>query len=349
MVKYLSVIYQELVISEIQEQAEGFKTFAFAHGHGIHYLPGQYLTFIHKTTHGEIRRSYSIVSSPALHEPLAIGVKRVENGIFSRHLIDRARPGDVLLTTGAGGFFILPNNIDQYRQVFFFAAGSGITPVFSLIKNILHDQPSLQLVLVYSSSSASRTVFYNSLLQLEQQFQGRFYLRFLFSDSPQLKTARLNRELMVQLVNSYSIAPLSQCLFYICGPEAYMRLCTYTLQEEKVPKENIKRENFIIEKVRPHRASPPDHQTHTAILRQGNMEYHIPVDYPNTILQAAKKMGINLPYSCETGRCGNCAARCTSGKIWLSYNEVLTDKDLASGLTLTCVGHPVGGDVVVEI
>ncbi|MFL5771700.1 MAG: 2Fe-2S iron-sulfur cluster-binding protein [Flavisolibacter sp.] len=71
--------------------------------------------------------------------------------------------------------------------------------------------------------------------------------------------------------------------------------------------------------------------------------------YPDTILQSAKKAGITLPYSCETGRCGNCAARCVHGKVWLSYNEVLTEKELEKGLTLTCVGHPVGGDVILNI
>jgi ring-1,2-phenylacetyl-CoA epoxidase subunit PaaE len=128
-----------------------------------------------------------------------------------------------------------------------------------------------------------------------------------------------------------------------------MRLCTYTLQEEDVPKENIRRENFIIEKKLPPKAVPPDTETHFVTIEQGEARYHFPSAYPDTILQSAKKQGIELPYSCETGRCGNCAARCTGGKVWLSYNEVLTEKDLAEGLTLTCVGYPVGGDVLLQL
>jgi ring-1,2-phenylacetyl-CoA epoxidase subunit PaaE len=85
------------------------------------------------------------------------------------------------------------------------------------------------------------------------------------------------------------------------------------------------------------------------IIQYAAETYQLKVQYPDSILQAAKKESISLPYSCEVGRCGNCAAKCIKGKVWLSYNEVLTEKDIQKGLTLTCVGHPVGGDVILKI
>ena len=341
------MLFQQLEISEIREEVKGFKTIVFAGGHDLHYQPGQYLTFVHQHHNQEIRRSYSLVSSPALEEPLTIGVKRVTNGAFSRLLVDKAKPGDHLITTGAGGFFTLPENLSAYQQVFFFAAGSGITPIFSLIKTLLVRHPDLSVVLIYSTPSAAQTAFYLPLLEYAG-LHPRFHLRFLFSNSPDLRLARLNRDLLIQLLEMH-VKNRDQTLFYICGPESYMRLCTYTLQEEDVPKENIRRENFIIEKKLPPKAVPPDTETHFVTIEQGEARYHFPSAYPDTILQSAKKQGIELPYSCETGRCGNCAARCTGGKVWLSYNEVLTEKDLAEGLTLTCVGYPVGGDVLLQL
>jgi len=343
------VFLKSLIIEQIQEETEGFKTFAFKQGHGIDYKAGQYLTFIHKTSFEEIRRSYSIVSAPLLNEALTIGVRRIENGRLSRELIDHARIGDELITTGAAGFFTLPDDLSGIRQIFFLAAGSGITPIYSLLKTVLHFHPHIHAVLVYSNRSPQQTIFRDRLSQLKLEFGSRLQLQFLFSNSADLATARLNRELLVQLTKALSLAPWQETLFYLCGPEAYMRMCTYTLQEEKVPKENIRRENFVIQSKKLPPNDPPDKESRLVTIEYGNENYQLEVHYPDSILRAAQKQGIELPYSCETGRCGNCAARCVSGKVWLSYNEVLTEKDLQSGLTLTCTGHPVGGDVVLKI
>lgn len=343
------MLYQPVIIEKINQQVEGFKTFTFKEDHGIQYKAGQYLTFARQTTHEDIRRSYSIVSAPLLNEPLTIGVKRIENGVFSRALIDHAKIGDELLTTGAGGLFTLPDDTSNIQQIFFLAAGSGITPVYSLVKTVLHFHPHLHVVLIFSNPSPQKTIFFSQLNQLNQKFTERFHLQFLFSNSVDLSIARLNRELLVQLTKAHSICGFDKTLFYLCGPEAYMRMCTYTLQEEKVPKENIRKENFIMQARQPPKKEPPDKKAHLVTIQYGNENYQLNVRYPNTILQAAKKQNLILPYSCETGRCGNCAAKCIRGKVWLSYNEVLTEKDLQNGLTLTCVGHPVDGDVLLKI
>src|SRR3954467_1551099 len=133
-------LLKRLTVARITEEAPGFKTFIFEEdtANRIHYKAGQYLTFIHDFNGIEARRSYSIISSPILDEPLAVGVKRIENGVFSRFMIDKVQPGDILETIGAAGLFTLPQNIQAYRQIFFFAAGSGITPVYSIIKTVLH-------------------------------------------------------------------------------------------------------------------------------------------------------------------------------------------------------------------
>ena len=128
-----------------------------------------------------------------------------------------------------------------------------------------------------------------------------------------------------------------------------MRMVIISLEEQGIHDEQIKKENFNTNDRVVHKIEPPDKATHTATIMYLGKEYSFPVVYPDTILQAAKKNGLSLPYSCETGRCGSCAARCIKGKVWLSYNEVLMDTDLKHGSILTCVGHPVDGDVTIEV
>jgi ring-1,2-phenylacetyl-CoA epoxidase subunit PaaE len=344
-----SKLYKIVRIKDIAENIKDFKTFSFEDDHAIQYKAGQYLTLVRYAHNEEIRRSYSIISSPVLNEPLAIGVKRIENGFFSRLLVDNAIKGAELITIGAGGLFVLPDDIANYKQVFFFAAGSGITPIFSLIKTLLYAHKHMHVVLIYSNASFDKTIFKNELKELEQRFNDRFYIRFLFSNIVQLTKARLHRNLLIQFLHELSITDYKAGLFYICGPESYMRLCTYTLQENDVPKNNIKREDFVINAIRKRDALPPDKSSHTVLIELDNNKYSFKVNYPDSILQAAKKSNISLPYSCEAGRCGSCVAKCLKGKVWHSYNEVLTEKELIHQLVLTCVGHPIDGDVELEI
>ena len=128
-----------------------------------------------------------------------------------------------------------------------------------------------------------------------------------------------------------------------------MRMCTYTLQEQRVPHENIRKENFNIALPPSRKEQPPDMSSHLVRIIMGEEIQTIRVNFPDTILKAAKKHGIVLPYSCEVGRCGNCAARCTTGEIWHSYNEVLTERELEAGWVLTCTGHPVHADATLYI
>ncbi len=129
-----------------------------------------------------------------MDEPLSIGIKRIENGFFSRLLVDNAIAGDELVTIGAGGLFVLPANIDEYKQVFFFAAGSGITPIYSLIKTLLFKHENIHVVLIYSNASEDKTIFFNELISLEQRFKSRFHIKFLFSNNATINKSAFTQE-----------------------------------------------------------------------------------------------------------------------------------------------------------
>jgi ring-1,2-phenylacetyl-CoA epoxidase subunit PaaE len=340
--------YIQLTIESIREETKGFKTFSFAGDHGLKYQAGQFLTFVDKTGSHEIRRSYSIISSPVLNESLSIAVKRIDNGFFSRKLIDRARVGDRLLTTGAGGFFCLPENIKSFTSIFFFAAGSGIAPILSLLKTAIHIRPKISLFLIYSNQSVETTAFYQELQQMVLKFPDHLHIDFLYSSESDLRRARLNPDLLIEFlkINQFD---REKTLFYTCGPESYMRMIIFHLLEEGFNLNQIKKEDFNPGNKKLTTRKPPDKNSHHVELELSGNKYNFPVKYPDSILQAAKKIKLTLPYSCETGKCGSCAAKCISGEVWLSNNEVLTDLDLARGLTLTCTGHPQNGDVVLKI
>jgi ring-1,2-phenylacetyl-CoA epoxidase subunit PaaE len=123
---------------------------------------------------------------------------------------------------------------------------AAITPVYSLIKTLLYAHWPVDVVLIYSNSIAGENSLSAGLKTLEEKFINRFHVKFLFSNNVQLARARLHRNLLITFLNEFSSAAYEETLFYICGPESYMRLCTYTLQENDVPKNNIKREDFVI-------------------------------------------------------------------------------------------------------
>jgi ring-1,2-phenylacetyl-CoA epoxidase subunit PaaE len=343
--------YHLLTITEVRRETADTKTIVFdaASTAALPYRAGQYLTLLRSVHEHEVRRSYSMSSAPVLHEPLSITVKRTPNGLFSRLLVDNAHPGDQWLSSGVGGFFTLPDDLTPYRQLVLLAAGSGITPIFSMLKTALHAHPHLQVLLLYSNRTPEATIFLKPLLQLAEQFRQRLHLEQFHGNNPDLARARMHKELLKTLVRRYAAATPEQTLAYTCGPLNYMRLCTYGLRELGIPRENIRRELFNTEAATVPHTVPPDTSARTVRVLFGGQQHELQVQYPSTILQAAKRAGLHLPYSCEAGRCGNCVARCTAGQVWMSYNEVLTERETARGLVLTCTGYPVNSDVQLEV
>ncbi|MFT3682354.1 MAG: iron-sulfur cluster-binding domain-containing protein [Ferruginibacter sp.] len=340
---------QQLRITRIITETNDAKTFVLQpfNGDELVYKAGQFLTLVFQTPFGEKRRSYSFSSSPVINELPAITIKKVENGEFSRILLDHTAEGEILYTSGISGFFQLPEDPGNTEQFFFLAAGSGITPCFSLVKTLLTstDKP---VVLIYSNRQKADTIFYNQLLTLKQQYPQQFIIRFLFSNTPDVYNSRLSNWLLQQLLMQYLTTEKSKAVFYLCGPFEYMRTISITLLNEGVPLQNIRKENFssLPRIIKP---EPPDKNLHAVTIHFQNKVQHIDVQYPNTILAAAKTAHIDIPFSCEAGRCGSCAATCIKGKVWMAYNEVLMDDEIAKGRILCCQAYPVGGDVEIVV
>lgn len=283
-------------------------------------------------------------SSPETDKDLAITIKKLDNGEFSRALLTTVKVGDILESTGIAGQFTLPEDDPLIRQFFFVAAGSGITPCFSLIKTLLHTTDH-QVTLIYSNKSKEDTIFYEQLKGLQEQYQERFSLKFLFSNESGIYNTRLSSWLLDQLIDQYLRVGRNEAMFYICGPFDYMLTVQITLLS-RFPSSHVVKENYssLPRKIK---EQPPDIDAHQAMISIGEHTFSVSVQYPESILEAAISQGIQLPYSCKAGRCASCVATCSKGAVWMAYNEVLTDDEVAKGRILVCQSFPIGGDVEI--
>ena len=322
-------------------------------GQSITYRAGQFLTLILLHRDGgpnghEVRRSYSLSSAP--YETLRLTIKRVQNGEISRYLHSTLRVGDVLTSLPPAGRFTLDEN--QTGDLLLFGAGSGITPLFALLKEVLTKESSRRITLLYSNSNERNIIFREELNDLQRLFPDRFRLLYLVSnpsDDWNGLRGRLNNVLLERLLPDLVGASNSEMLrFYICGPGDYMRTVQFTLIFSGFRSEKIRRENFVVEPVF---STPPPilAQDWTVLLRFRGHEVEIQVPAYKSILQAALDEGLSLPYSCRGGRCSTCAARCLSGHVHMTINDVLTERDLADGWVLTCTGYPESDGVVIEV
>lgn len=343
---YQNSIIQQLKVINLVEETKDAKTFVLEplDGRDPVYKAGQFITLVFQTAYGEKRRSYSMSSSPGIDKHLSITVKKLDNGEFSRFLLNTVKVGDVLESSGISGQFVLPENDPLIKQYFFIAAGSGITPCFSLMKTILHTGSEL-VTLIYSNKSKEDSVFYEALKDLEQEYPERFTIKFLFSNEQGIYNTRLSSWLLNHFIKEYLKVGKTEALFYVCGPFDYMLTVQITLLS-LFPASHVLKENYssLPRKTIP---KPPDTEEHKATIHINDREFAIAVQYPQSILDAAIDQKIQLPYSCKAGRCASCIATCTKGTVWMAYNEVLTDDEVAKGRILTCQSFAVGGDVEI--
>ncbi|PST84347.1 phenylacetic acid degradation protein [Pedobacter yulinensis] len=308
------------------------------------YLAGQFLPLSFRSNNRELRRSYSLCSSPVVDEPLSIAVKRVENGEISRFLHHKTAVGDTLTALLPNGQFTYIPEKESRRQVFLFAAGVGIAPLFSILKTLLAAETESKAVLVYSNRSADETLFYNELQLLQGRYSNRLKIIWFFSHSKNLLMARLNNTLIRQVVESNRDAAC-ETLFYTCGPMLYMDLCRITLLGMGIDKQRIKRETFFIAEDEADdddatEKDVKDKNTYTVLIERSGKEYQIEVPWHKRILEVALAQQIDLPYSCQAGMCSTCTATCTAGTVRMDYNEVLTDDEVERGRVLVCTAHP---------
>jgi ring-1,2-phenylacetyl-CoA epoxidase subunit PaaE len=350
-------LYLRLRITEIIKEAPDAFTYRLENTapEPVVYQPGQFLTFLVELHGITYRRSYSFSSTPGIDPFMSVTIREKENGEISRYILRHWQKGDIITSLLPSGRFTLDHLGPGPRNIFLMAAGSGITPIYSLLKHILYREPSARVTLVYSTTSPERTIFFEQVQALQLKFSLQLHIIYLFSkqlpEEGRGFIRRLSNTLLEPLVNEHLTYNRADAEFFVCGPPDYMRMILLTLTFMGFEEGQMHKENFVVNtSVKLEKAGrPEDASPKTVQLQLGGQLYEITVPANQHILDSALQQGIMLPYSCKGGVCGSCTARCTEGKVWMPVNEVLTDKELAQGLILTCVSYPVSNHLRIEL
>lgn len=310
-------------------------------GKKISYKAGQFITLVFTHHDEEIRRSYSLSSSPD-EDLLSITVKRIANGEISRFMLTKVNTGDILNAVEPAGRFTIADYKTE-REILLFAAGSGIVPIFSQLKYALSHTGNSRFTLIYSNLNGHSILFKVELDVLAKKHPGRFKIIHQLSS----EANRLNNLVVERLVRNEVKGDLAKAEIYTCGPFTYMRMVRLTLLYMGLEPGQIRKENFVLETI-PVTASKKTYPPRNIRIHFKSEMHDLVVGENQSILQAALQNNIQLPYSCRVGDCSTCAAKCKSGKVEMAKNDVLTDADLAEGWILTCTSHAVSDDVVIE-
>jgi ring-1,2-phenylacetyl-CoA epoxidase subunit PaaE len=341
----------EFRVKEIIHETPDTRTFVLAltDGATLPYQAGQFLTFLLDVNGHEVRRSYSLISAPGVDEFPAVTIKRVANGEISRYWHDHVQVSTPLRTLPPAGRFILEPTDGQPRDVVLIGAGSGITPLFSILKDVLVHEPTSRVTLLYASRRERSIIFGEQLEEWQQRYPKRLKIVHVLSQPSDDWTGmrgRINNFRLERMVGELLNFPAERARFFLCGPFELMRTAEITLRFLGFDSDQIRKENFVIEPAPP---PPARSEPHTIQLIFQSQNYTVKVPAYTTILQAGIEHNIPIPYSCRGGRCATCAALCRSGTVRMSINDVLTERDLAQGWVLTCTAYVESEEVVVEV
>lgn len=323
------------------------------------YKPGQYLAFRILLNAKEYRREYSICSSPHLNEPLSFACKATPKGIISTYLVNVVKEGDYIETLPPNGSFI-PELYSENRKTYLLVGGgSGITPLFSILKSIIICEPNSKIILYYGSEDESSIMFRKEIDEYEKNFPDRFKVHYTineWNDNWKSLKGFINPHDLGRIIsNSFVESPGDHAPekhksleAFICGPLPMMDLVKDELILWRIDPDNIHIEYFtppvpeVMEVVEEELIS---RKVRVILDREDEV---ITVEPLKTILQAAIDAGLDPPYSCRSGICTTCRAKLLSGKVKMDEREGLSDAEIEEGYILTCQSHPLTDDVEIE-
>jgi ring-1,2-phenylacetyl-CoA epoxidase subunit PaaE len=309
------------------------------------FTAGQYLT-LQTAINGEvIRRAYSICATPESGE-IRVAIKKVTKGVFSTYATTELKVGDAIEIAAPEGRFLL--SPDANKNYIGFAAGSGITPILSMLKSVLQTETTATFTLVYGNKSAADTIFYEELNQLKETYSDRFKLHYIFSRENVKNSlrGRIDGNVTNYFVkNMYKETSFNAA--YLCGPEEMIKDVSKTLEKNNIAKENIHFELFVVAADEEKVAQVKEGTTEITVLLDDEVTTFT-MSQTDDILAANLRNNIDAPYSCQGGVCSSCLARVTEGKAVMVKNSILTDGELEEGLILTCQAHPTTPTITID-
>ena len=325
-------------VSLVFEVPENLKT-------NFSFKAGQYITLKATINGSEIRRAYSICSAPESGE-LKVAIKTVDNGVFSTYATSQLKVGDVLEVHEPEGKFVLePKRSNNYLGM---AAGSGITPVLSMIKAVLQREPSSSFTLIYGNKSSEETMFKAELDALSVTYDTRFNLHYVFSRQNEEGSlfGRIDKGhtnyFIKNIYKNWSFKTT-----FLCGPEEMIKTVSATLKENRYKESQILFELFTASVNEESSSQIKEGQTEVTVLLDDE-EFTFTMKQTDDILAAALRNDVDAPYSCQGGVCSSCLAKVTEGKALMAKNNILTDDEVDDGFILTCQAHPITSKISID-
>jgi ring-1,2-phenylacetyl-CoA epoxidase subunit PaaE len=321
------------------------------------FIHGQYLTLKLQVNGEELRRSYSICSSPYEEEEVRIAVKKVPGGRASTELVEKLKPGmSIEVMSPMGNFYTLCDAANQKHYVAF-AAGSGITPIISILKTVLRAEPKSRFTLFYGNSDMDRVIFRKQLEELKAHNGDRLAVHHILSkgkDEDMLFNGRITKEKAVQLMQRFLTDSLDK-EYFICGPEQMMVNVSEALEQQGVDKKRIHIELFTTPVTQEAKKPPVEvgdgaftGSAKVKVILDGREHMLEVAASGDAVLDVALDAGLDVPFACKGAVCCTCKARVVEGKVEMAMNYALTDDEVADGYVLTCQTHPRSSTVTID-
>lgn len=342
--------YHNLEIKKIVQETEDTVSFTLKDKDGKpdSFLPGQFLTFLFDESGEEIRRGFSISSTPDDLPFLRVTIKKVHENSTSSNCVANANVGQVLKSLPPlGNFTIIPDN-NLEREFIMFGAGSGITPLFSMLKSVLVHEEKSKVVLFYGNRNENSIIFKQELDELAKIYADRFTLIHVLSQPNKNwggYKGRITKEFVLKQLSTLKNSTAKTVDYYLCGPEGMMQNVLSALDEIKVDHKKIHRESFVVKIIDEHEDIEQTEREVTIFIK--GKKHTVIIKPDESILQKALSLGLEIPNSCQMGECGTCRARLLSGKLKLVSQTALSEQELNDGYCLTCVGYPASDNVVI--
>jgi len=317
---------------------------------------GQFLNVRLQMNGGVEERSYSL-SSPGPAEGLRITVKKIEGGKVSPEMVDSLDTGDKIEVAPPEGRFTIKALEDERRYHYFVAAGSGITPIFGLIKYLLEAEPKSQIHLLYGNRDEEDVIFKNALEELAEKYKGQLYVKHVFSRVPRPKWnifkiddsqpwhGRIDTKKVAKWLKRNDHRSF-EAHYYVCGPGSLNQDVHDYWKQSGIPSKHIHVESFQTAQDREEAASEEGSWTLKAVL--DGEEHEIAVMGDKTILDALIDEGVDAPHSCTSGACATCMAKVVEGEVKMDVDFALADEEKEEGYVLTCQGRAKSGTVSVN-
>jgi ring-1,2-phenylacetyl-CoA epoxidase subunit PaaE len=318
----------------------------------IRYTAGQYLTLEVDVDDQGAKgcRAYSISSTPGLDKTLSITVKRVAGGKVSNRLVQQLAKGDAVQTLGAHGRFTFAPQPGNRRHLVLFAAGSGITPIFSILKSALHFEQDSRVSLIYGNRNSDSVIFRDKLEHLQRTFADRLQVVHVLSQphTSNQQGGRLTQQRVTEIMRTLPMQDAGNTEFYACGPSGMMEEVTGALETLGVAPGSVHMESFTPAKPAALPAASSSQTKRVQLSMQGQ-EFSFAVPAGQTILEAALASGVQPPFSCRSGFCTACVCTKLAGEVEMREDHGLSSAELKMGHALMCIGYPMTDEVRLRV